>query len=234
MDMTDKVLAYQAVTRIESSVFATPEECAEARHLADLLTSSDGQHRASFRAELRGLLRTVLDRESGLTVLSVEEREAINESLDDLQNRLIEEIELRKKLQRRDMIFIRLLLVLLIGLTASSALVILFQRDASTQGAVTHLTATAFLLSVSILTARLFQNSREALERLDEKVVAVRFFRMALHPHWTVETGAELMASAVGMFVHHFAPVSNTLSSEDTSHFFPVLPGLSVKQRDKS
>jgi HPt (histidine-containing phosphotransfer) domain-containing protein len=232
--MTERGQINGAVSRIESSIFATPEECEEARRLGEGLKSAAGVASVELRSELRRLLKTVLDRESGQTTLTPEEREAISESLDDLQNRLIEEIKARKVSQRRDMTLILLLLIVLVGLTSAAALLLLFSKGISTQDAVAKLTATAFLLSVSILAARLFQNSREALERLDEKIVAVRFLRMSLHPHWTIETSAELMASAVGMFVHHFAPTSTTLSAEDTSRLFPAIPGLPRKGKDSS
>jgi hypothetical protein len=211
--------------RIEASFFATEEEMAEAKRLASRIPDPEA-HR-----DLLSLVRAVADRERGVMPLSREERQALNESLQDLETRLIEEIKERKTTQRRDTLTLFIALLCALTATGAASFIIVLNESRSVRDALARLTCLAFLLSASILTARLFQNSREALERLDEKVVAVRFLRMALHPSWTNSTSSELLNSAVSMFMRHFAPQSATLGVEDTLKLMPKLPSFSKEEQ---
>lgn len=209
--------AETAVRRISQSLFASEEENKNALNaLADIRVAHNTAAVAEQTAAIDEILDAVMARESGRTQLRREERRSIEESLASLEKRLVDEIERRKVTQRRDLVLLACLLVVCLLGTLTAGLVLVLRPAESTEGMISGGLGLAAGLSCSIIVSRLIQNIRESLERLDEKMVAVRFLRMALHPSWTGEVGEALMPPALVMFAQHFAPSSTPLGNEDT------------------
>lgn len=216
-DLSFRDRAETAVRRIGNSLFVSDEENKAARDaLADLRVAPSAATVADQIATIDEILDAVLARESGRTQLRQEDRKNIAESLASLEDRLVGEIERRKVTQRRDLILLGCLLAVCLLGTVTAAFILVVRPVESANGAIGSGLALATGLSAGIVLSRLIQNIRESLERLDEKMVAVRFLRMALHPSWTGEVGEALMPPALVMFAQHFAPSSTPLGSEDT------------------
>jgi hypothetical protein len=228
MDVTPHhVWAREAAARIGLSLAATDEEREQVDLLVGKIVASRDAHSLSeLNSELRNIVDGVLAREAGRPLLSPAERQEIDENLSDLEDKLVKEILVRKDAQKR---YISSFLILFFGCTllilAVSSYVIFRGVTGAVQltGCIAGFVA---ILSATIVVARLFQNSREALERLDEKIVAVRFLRMALHPTWAGETGGRLILPALSMFAQHFAPRSATLDATDTSALLQPFSGI--------
>lgn len=209
--------AETAVRRIGQSLFASDEENKIAHDaLADVRAAHDAAAVAAQLAVIDDVLDAVMARESGRTQLRREDRKSIEESLASLEERLVDEIERRKVTQRRDLVLLAVLLAVSLLGTLAAGLFLVVRPAESANGAVSGGLGLVTGLSCTIVVSRLIQNIRESLERLDEKMVAVRFLRMALHPSWTGEVGEALMPPALIMFAQHFAPSSAPLGNEDT------------------
>ena len=217
MDVNVRARATRVAQRVDSSLLATDRERNEALSLANQIHESTSRLQAlELVVQLEDLARQVMSRESGQVALSDGDREELQEGLAVLEGRLVDEISARKRAQRFDVLFFLALLCMLIVATAAGAGYLLLSGPEDTRRLCGQALALAVGVSAVLIVARLFQNAREALERLDEKVVAVRFLRMALHPSWTSELGGRLIAPALAMFAQHFAPTSATLGVDDT------------------
>ena len=226
MDVSLRAWAARATERIDASMLAEEAERREAAQIMEQIAGGAARPSAAeLLVRLDQLVSAVEARESGLVTLTNDARQELEEGLATLENRLVGEINQRKHAQRRDLVAFLVLLFLAAAATLGAGAYMLLnpvQRSAQVLGQSLALVAA---LGTTLIVARLFQNSREALERLDEKVVAVRFLRMALHPSWSGEVGGRLMAPALAMFAQHFAPTSSTLGVEDTT---AVLGALGV------
>lgn len=222
-DFTFRERAVGAVHRIDESLFATQEERSAAHTaLGEIQRSQTVDDVYEEVGEINGLLSAVMARESGRSQLASQNRKSIEESLATLEDRLIEEIKERKSSQRRDLvILISLFTACVIGTLATGIIIGVHPARSSTD-TVSGSVGLAAGIVCCLISARLIQNSRESLERLDEKIVAVRFLRMALHPSWATEVGGTLIRPALIMFGQHFAPSSTPLGADDTKSFLSV------------
>ncbi|MEU8006859.1 hypothetical protein AB0B66_37350 [Catellatospora sp. NPDC049111] len=203
--------------RIDESLFASESERIQARQALEAVQTVPEEEAALEQAAIvDGILRDVLARESGGSVLRAEDRREIEDSLRTLEERLIEEIKARKAGQQRDVNVLLAVLVLCVVGTFSVGVLAAIRGVGSPAAAGGAGLGLASGIVCSILTARILQNCREALERMDEKIVAVRFLRMALHTSWTTDVGGRLIDPALAMFAKHFAPSSTPLGVEDT------------------
>jgi len=216
-DLAFREHAEGSVQRIAQSLFAFDHETSAAQ--AALADISKAQSATAVQEQIEAIdeiLSLVMSRESGRTQLKRDDRRNIEEGLASLEDRLIMEIEQRKRGQRRDLLALGGLLMFSVVAVLAGGVFLVVRPAEGPPGTVGGGLALAAGLSCCLIVSRLIQNTRESLERLDEKIVAVRFLRMALHPSWTTEVGGALMAPALVMFAQHFAPSSAPLGHEDT------------------
>jgi hypothetical protein len=216
--------ARHSVARIRNSIFSTLTEQANAAEAATAVENSLTLDQAQMHLDqIEEIFRSVTTREAGTAGLSSEHRREVEQSLDLLESRLADEIRERKVGHRHDLRLLLTLLAVCIFSITGSGTFLLVHGVKSAENNVAAGTVFAAIIGCTIVIARIIQNSREAAERLDEKLVAVRFLRMALHPSWASEMGIQLIAPAVAMFIQHFAPTSATLGADDTA---AIIEGL--------
>ena len=219
-----KERAEDIAQRIDASLFATSEERASMRTALSVIRSAEAHDSAQEEmSSLESTLQAVASRESGRSQVAAQDRRHIEQSLAFLEDRLVGEIKERKESQRRDLFVLLSILSICILGSLFSGMFLAIRGVNSADGATGAALGLSTGIGCSIVVARLMQNSREALERLDEKIVAVRFLRMALHPSWTTELGGRLIEPALLMFAQHFAPTSATLGVEDTGQLLENL-----------
>ncbi|MFD3406250.1 hypothetical protein ACFWUU_36530 [Kribbella sp. NPDC058693] len=217
MDMNPVRAAASDAALVASSIFASDDEQETAQRLLAVVEAGASDAPTALD-ELKLLAQDVESRQHGFRGDWSENRQQLDESISQLEERLVREIKDRKEQQARDAQRL-LAAVICSGLAtmAAAAYILVFAADSDAYFAAAAVLVLASTLSLCLIFARLFQNTREALERLDEKIVAVRFLRMALHPNWTGSESDRLLGPAVAMFAQHFAPTSQTLGTEDMS-----------------
>ena len=219
-----KEYAEEIAQRIDASIFATSEERALTKTTLSAIIAAGTHESAGEEVSLlESTLQAVVSRESGRSQLTSSDRQRIEQSLAFLEDRLINEIKDRKASQRRDLFLLLSLLSICVLGSLSGGIFLAIHGTTSANGTAGAALGLATGVGCSVVVARLLQNSREAMERLDEKILAVRFLRMALHPSWTTELGGRLIEPALLMFAQHFAPASATLGVEDTANLLENL-----------
>jgi hypothetical protein len=102
----------------------------------------------------------------GRTQLQHEDRKSIEDSLANLEERLVGEIERRKVTQRRDLVLLACLLAVCLLGTLTAGLILVVRPVESASGAASSGLGLVTGLSCSIVVSRLILNIRESLERL--------------------------------------------------------------------
>jgi hypothetical protein len=217
MDIDFKERAYLAAKRAKSSVLVSLEEQRSLDAAVDAVRAADTIEDASGHLEeIQRVFDQVRSRESGRSQAEGMQRQSAEESLAFLEDRLVREIRERKAGQRSHLVILFGLFLFSALATIGGATYLILQSALSVEVIAGSALALSAGTGCMIITARLLQSTREALERLDEKIVAARFMRLAIHSRWQSELGGRVIDPALLMFGKHFAPTSTTLGPDDT------------------
>lgn len=158
-------------------------------------------------------------RESGIGHNSSQEVLRLGSTLDSLENELTSLVESRIKVQRGTQRHLRACLTVsaaaLVAVSVGMTLALISGNGLSGRGEGSALIVFT-LLVLSIVFARLYQLSSEAAERLDERLIAVRFLRLSLSDYLAT-ANPEIVQSALHMFVGFHGSKSPPFGPDDIS-----------------
>lgn len=107
------------------------------------------------------------------------------------------------------------------------------QKDVSLKVMVIQLAVTFIFATIFYFLFRIFQNSREAAERMDEKTIGITFLIYGLKFMTSNPNNDSILRIAAEMFLGHQGTSSKTLSDKEykdfTNSLVHILPNLKVK-----
>lgn len=223
--------AVQLVQRAVSSAYATDEERRElTRWLDDGPRGDDTAAEAATRAAV-ARSNEILGREVGRQDDTIHEIREFGTALVALEGDLLQGLERTSNTYLAEQTRLRRRLsVTGYGAVATGILAAVVAIFEPTSGAVIGGLA-AIPIVLTLIFARLYQNVREAAERLDEKAVAVRFLRVALSSY--AHTASPLILDrAVAMFVAFNGSRSVPLGPDDWNGVAAALRGIPTAEAD--